>query len=50
MDKFKCGMCKPTPEKVLVIIFQNASNVDVANVTAVRLLAKVKGVAILTEN
>lgn len=50
MDKLKCGMCKPTPEKVLVIIFQNASNVDVANVTAVRLLAKVKGVAILTEN
>lgn len=47
-----CGSCecKPTPEKVFVMIFQNVSNVDVANVTAVRLLAKVKGVAILTEN
>lgn len=43
-------MCESTPEKVLVISFQNAPNVDVATVTAVRFLAKVKGLAILTEN
>lgn len=49
VDKLKCGMCEPTPGKVPVIIVQNASNVNVATVTAVTLLVKVKGVAILTE-